>query len=144
MLHLVGDRFLDTVPAARDGASGVWYRPVGYEPRMPLVYAACDLLIGRGGASTVHEVAVTGTPAVLVPWTASAEDHQTANVRWLADASAAIMLREAEIDRLPATIERLRAHPEELAALSSNAARLGTAHRTGALARLVESVALPG
>ncbi len=144
VLHLVGDRFLDTVPPARDGASGVWYRPVGYEPRMPLVYAACDLLIGRGGASTVHEVAVTGTPAVLVPWTASAEDHQTANVRWLADASAAVMLREAEIDRLPATIERLRAHPEELAALSANAARLGTAHRTGALARLVESVALPG
>jgi UDP-N-acetylglucosamine--N-acetylmuramyl-(pentapeptide) pyrophosphoryl-undecaprenol N-acetylglucosamine transferase len=143
VLHLVGERFLDTVPGGRDGNDGIWYRPVGYEPRMPLVYAACDVLVGRGGASTVHEVAVTGTPAVLVPWAASAEDHQTANVRWLADERAAILLTESEIDRLPATIERLRAHPEELASLSSNAARLGNLHRTGALARLVESVALP-
>ena len=47
---------------------------------MPLVYAAADLLIGRGGASTVHEVAVTGIPAILVPWSGAAEDHQTANV----------------------------------------------------------------
>ena len=50
---------------------------------MASVYAACDLLVGRGGASTVHEVAVTGTPAVLVPWAASADDHQTDNVEWL-------------------------------------------------------------
>lgn len=142
ILHLAGERFLSDVPDARDGSDGVWYRPVGYEPRMPLVYAAADLLIGRGGASTVHEVAVTGTPAVLVPWAASAEDHQTANVRWLADAGAAVLLRESEIGRLPAEVDRLRRDPEALATLSRNAARLGDVHRSGALADLIESVAL--
>ena len=53
------------------------HQVVGYEDRMELLYAACDLLVGRGGASTVAEVAVTGTPAVLVPWSGAAEDHQT-------------------------------------------------------------------
>ena len=48
--------------------------------RCHCVYAAADLLVGRGGAGTVAEVAVTGTPAVLVPWAGSAEDHQTLNV----------------------------------------------------------------
>ena len=75
------------------------YQPIGYEPDMPLVYAAADVLVGRGGASTVHEVAVTGIPAVLVPWAGSAEDHQTLNVRWLSDAGAAVHLPEHDIDR---------------------------------------------
>ena len=56
---------------------------VGFEDRMDLLYAAADVLVGRGGATTVAEVAVTGTPAILVPWSGAAEDHQTANVRWL-------------------------------------------------------------
>jgi UDP-N-acetylglucosamine--N-acetylmuramyl-(pentapeptide) pyrophosphoryl-undecaprenol N-acetylglucosamine transferase len=141
--HLVGERFLAGAAPARDGSDGIWYQPVGYEARMPSVYAAADLLIGRGGASTVHEVAATGTPAVLVPWAASAEDHQTANVRWLSDAGAAVLVTEAEIDGLPQAIARLREQPDELAALSANAARLGELHRSGALARLVETVALP-
>ena len=76
------------------------YQPVGYEGRMDLVYAAADLLIGRGGASTVHEVAVTGTPAILVPWSGAAEDHQTANVRWLSDQGAAVLHPRAG-DRQP-------------------------------------------
>ena len=38
----------------------VLHQVVAYESDMAAVYAGCDLLIGRGGASTVHEVAVTG------------------------------------------------------------------------------------
>ena len=41
-----------------------------------------------------------GRPAILIPYAAAAEDHQTANVRWLADAGAAVHLAEAEIGRL--------------------------------------------
>lgn len=140
--HAVGERFLADAPAASDGADGVLYQPVGYEPDMPLVYAAADLLVGRGGASTVHEVAVTGIPAVLVPWAQSAEDHQTLNVRWLADAGAAVWLAESDIARLPDEIERLRSDAGARRALSNNASLLGEVHRGGALARLVESVAL--
>ena len=69
---------------------------------MPLVYAAADLFVGRGGASTVHEVAATGVPAILVPWSGAAEDHQTANVAWLADGGGAVLLPERRIDELAA------------------------------------------
>ena len=72
-------------PPPRDGSDGVLHQVVGYDDRIELIYAAADLLVGRGGASTVAEVAVTGTPAVLVPWSGAAEDHQTLNVRWLSD-----------------------------------------------------------
>ena len=144
--HVVGERFLSGASPADDadpgdGRHGLWYRAVGYEPRMPLVYAAADLLIGRGGASTVHEVAVTATPAVLVPWAGSAEDHQTANVRWLADAGAAVLLTEHEISTLPVVIDRLRHDRSARDRLSVAASQLGAVHRQGQLARLIESVA---
>ncbi|MCB0967757.1 MAG: UDP-N-acetylglucosamine--N-acetylmuramyl-(pentapeptide) pyrophosphoryl-undecaprenol N-acetylglucosamine transferase [Ilumatobacter sp.] len=139
--HAVGERFLDRAPAATGGDDGVLYQPIGYEPRMPLVYAAADVLVGRGGASTVHEVAVTGTPAVLVPWAASADDHQTLNVRWLADDGAAVMLPESDVERLGDVLDELRSDPARRNDLARRAAEVGEVHRSGALARLVESVA---
>jgi UDP-N-acetylglucosamine--N-acetylmuramyl-(pentapeptide) pyrophosphoryl-undecaprenol N-acetylglucosamine transferase len=144
--HVVGERFLaDLAAATTDGDAGVQYQVVGYEVDMAALYAAADLLVGRGGASTVHEVAVTGVPAVLVPWAASAEDHQTANVRWLADDGAASMLVEAEAARegaLGREIERWRADPRGRADMGERARRRGAVHRRGALAQLVEDVAL--
>ncbi|MEO6652859.1 MAG: glycosyltransferase [Ilumatobacteraceae bacterium] len=139
--HVVGDRFVESAGPARDGATGVLYQPISYEPRMASVYAAADVIVGRGGASTVHEVAVTGTPAVLVPWADSAEDHQTLNVRWLADAGAAIHLAETEIGQLGDVVARLRSDDEARSALTRNALELGRIHRRGALAELIESVA---
>jgi UDP-N-acetylglucosamine:LPS N-acetylglucosamine transferase len=141
--HVVGERFLATASAARDGADGtLLYQPVGYEDRMDVLYAAADLVVGRGGASTVHEVAVVGIASILVPWANSAEDHQTSNVRWLADDGAAIHLAEPDLARLGELIDRFRRHPSELAALAAAARRKGEVHRSGALAQLVESAAI--
>ena len=139
--HAVGERFLDDAAPASDGSTGIVYQPVGYESEMPLVYAAADVLVGRGGASTVHEVAVTGIPAVLVPWAGSAEDHQTLNVRWLSDAGAAVHLSEDRIGELGAVLHELQVDHERRAAISARAAELGATHRRGALATLVEEVA---
>lgn len=140
--HAVGDRFLSSARPASAGRQGVMYQPIGYETDMPSVYAAADLLIGRGGASTAHEVAVTGVPAILVPWAQSADDHQTLNVRWLSDRGAAICMAESELGDLPATIARLRASPEELLDMSRAASDMGRVHRSGALAGLVVQIAL--
>lgn len=146
--HIVGERFLTDamVAAERDGSDGLLYQMVGYEDRMAQVYAAADVLVGRGGASTVHEVAVTGTPAVLVPWSGATDDHQSANVRWLSERTAAIHLAESEIDHpvtgLTAVLDRLRHDPAERRALGEAAATVGEVHRSGALSGLVESAAL--
>jgi UDP-N-acetylglucosamine--N-acetylmuramyl-(pentapeptide) pyrophosphoryl-undecaprenol N-acetylglucosamine transferase len=137
--QITGERFVDQV-AHVDGA--VVHEVVGYESDMAAVYQACDLLIGRGGASTVHEVAVTGTPSILVPWAASADDHQSDNVRWLSEVGAAVLLPESELDRLGAIIDELRAEPVRRRELAAAARRRGAAHRSGALAGLIERVAI--
>jgi UDP-N-acetylglucosamine--N-acetylmuramyl-(pentapeptide) pyrophosphoryl-undecaprenol N-acetylglucosamine transferase len=139
--HVAGERYAATVGAGRDGSAGILHQVVGYEPRMDLLYTAVDVLVARGGATTVAEVAVTGTPAVLVPWSGAAEDHQTVNVRWLSDADAAIRLPEADAGRLGVVLDGLRIDREGLASLGHHAAALGAQHRSGGLAELIERVA---
>ena len=144
--QVAGERFASDVAVVGSGSDGgvggVLHQVIAYEPDMPSVYAACDLLIGRGGASTVHEVAVTGTPSILVPWAASADDHQTDNVRWLSEVGGAVLLAEADLGRLGDEIDALRRDPERRAALSVAAADRGRISRSGALARLIERVAV--
>ena len=117
------------------------HQVVGYDERVEDLYTAADLLVGRGGASTVAETAVTGTPAILVPWSGAAEDHQTANVRWLADQGGAVLLPETQLAQLGDHIERLRADDDARQQLGARAARAGDQHRGGTLAELIERVA---
>jgi UDP-N-acetylglucosamine--N-acetylmuramyl-(pentapeptide) pyrophosphoryl-undecaprenol N-acetylglucosamine transferase len=137
--QITGERFLGSV-AHVEGA--VLHQVVGYESDMAAVYQACDVIIGRGGASTVHEVAVTGTPSILVPWAASADDHQTDNVRWLSEVGGAIMLPESDLGGLADTLDALRSDPHGRDALAAAALRRGEVHRSGALAGLIERVAI--
>lgn len=142
--QVAGERFVDSIEVVEpDADTGVLHQVVGYESDMPAVYAAADLLIGRGGASTVHEVAATGIPAMLVPWSGAADDHQTQNVRWLSDVGAAVLMREAELaSTLADAIEDLRGDEEARDRLAVAARRRGEVHRSGALAALIERVAI--
>ncbi len=137
--QIAGERFASRTEAV---SGEVQHQVVAYEDDMAAVYTACDLLIGRGGASTVHEVAVTGTPSILVPWAASADDHQSDNVAWLSEVGGAVLLPEGDIERLGQTIDALRSDDARRAELSAAASRRGAVHRSGALAGLIERVAL--
>ena len=141
VVHLVGERFLETVPGASAGSAGAQYLPSGFSDDMASLYEAADLVIGRGGASTVHEVAAVGVPSVLVPWDGAAEDHQRANVSWLADQGGAVLLAESELGRLGGLIDNLRSDPERRRSLAERAAEVGAVNRSGRLAELIDSVA---
>lgn len=65
---------------------------------MAEAYARADLVVCRAGASTVSEVACAGVAALFVPFPHAVDDHQTANARYLADAGAALLAQQAELD----------------------------------------------
>ncbi|MDR3354774.1 MAG: UDP-N-acetylglucosamine--N-acetylmuramyl-(pentapeptide) pyrophosphoryl-undecaprenol N-acetylglucosamine transferase [Synergistaceae bacterium] len=50
------------------------------------VYSAADILVIRAGASTLSEVRAMRIPAVVIPWRASAGDHQMKNAMLTKDA----------------------------------------------------------
>ena len=147
--HAVGARDWDLVEGGQptlpaDGA-GLVYQPVRYEDRMELLLAAADVLVCRAGGNTVAEVAVVGVPAVLVPLPNAPGDHQTANARALADAGAAVLVPDGELDadRLVAEVEKLLADDTRLAAMGAAAAAAGRRDAADRVAAIVEEHARP-
>ena len=65
---------------------------------MPLKMAAADLTINRAGAMTVSELALTGKCSVFIPSPNVAENHQYRNAKVLADAGAACLFEERELE----------------------------------------------
>lgn len=141
--HVVGERWVAEMPPQRWSPDGIMYRVIGYEDRMPLLYAASDLMVTRAGASTIAELAATGTPAIVVPWPDAAENHQLDNARTLSDRGAAILMEQQHLDaeRLASVIDGLIADRGALAAIGQSAFAEGERHRGDSLIRLVEEAA---
>jgi len=140
--HVVGDRFLQSAAAERSGEAGIMYDVIGYEDRMVEVYAAADLMITRAGASTIAELETAGMAAIIVPWAASADDHQTDNARILGDIGAAVVLTEADVasNGLTRSVLALVDDREHLADIAARAYASGDAHRSGRLIALIEEL----
>lgn len=103
------------------------------------LYAAATVVVGRAGAGTVSELCAVGLPAILVPLPGARGDEQTANARVLADAGAAVLLPERELDpdRLVAHLGELLADPARRRLMGERARALA---RPDAAARLVDLV----
>ena len=69
-----------------------WYRRLDYADQIADLVAAADLVICRSGAGTLTEMAVSGTPTLIVPLPTSAEDHQALNAREMERIGAAQVL----------------------------------------------------
>ena len=69
-----------------------WYRRLDYADQIAELIAAADLVICRSGAGTLTEMAVSGTPTLIVPLPTSAEDHQALNAREMEQIGAAQVL----------------------------------------------------
>lgn len=110
-----------------NGGSAV-ARCISFFDRMDHAYAAADLALCRAGAGTVAELAVTGTPAILVPYPLAIDDHQTLNARALVDAGAAILVPDAQLtfQRVEPIVSELLSSPGRLEKMS--AAALTVAH----------------
>jgi len=103
------------------------YTLLAYEPDLGDCLAACDLVLGRSGGS-IFELTAAGRPAVLVPYPHAAAGHQSGNAAWMAQAGAAIAIRDEEL-----SADRLET---EVGALLGDEARLGTmAAASAALAK---------
>lgn len=65
---------------------------------MAAAYELVDLVICRAGAMTIAEVAAAGVASCLVPFPFAVDDHQTFNAKFLADAGAAKLLPQNEMN----------------------------------------------
>lgn len=117
LLHVTGPS--KDGPPAGGGRMHVVRRE--YVERMDLAYAAADLALCRGGASTIAELAATGTPAVVLPYPHHADRQQWRNAEALEKRGAAVIVPDAADPG--ANAETLRT---ELVAILRDEARLET------------------
>jgi UDP-N-acetylglucosamine--N-acetylmuramyl-(pentapeptide) pyrophosphoryl-undecaprenol N-acetylglucosamine transferase len=138
--HIVGDRDWDLFGGHRvDGA--LHYQAIKYERAMFDVYAAADFVVCRAGATSVSEIAQTGTPAIFVPLPGAPGDHQTKNAEALTAGGGGMLIKDDELDgrRLVAMIEDLLASPDRLAEMSASAAAQARPNAAADIADMVET-----
>ena len=104
--------------------------------------ADCHLMIGRAGASTIAELSAAGRPAILIPFAAATDDHQTANAREMVKAGGARAIQQSNFtpDILARQIEALAMDPVALNNAAARALSVGRPHAARDLADLVERV----
>jgi UDP-N-acetylglucosamine--N-acetylmuramyl-(pentapeptide) pyrophosphoryl-undecaprenol N-acetylglucosamine transferase len=90
-------------------------------------YGWADLVVCRAGALTIAELAVAGVASVLVPFPYAVDDHQTRNGESLANADAAVLINQNELDasRLGGLLAEFHGARERLLSMAVAARRLG-------------------
>jgi UDP-N-acetylglucosamine--N-acetylmuramyl-(pentapeptide) pyrophosphoryl-undecaprenol N-acetylglucosamine transferase len=113
-----------------------------YIEDMPEKLADAHLFIGRAGASTIAELTAAGRPAILIPYPAATNDHQTANAREMTAAGGARTIQQTSFtpDVLARQIEAMATDPVALNNAAERALSVGRPHAARDLADLVERV----
>lgn len=146
VVHITGRAAHAEVEAAvrrASGSGGLTYRVVPFVEDMVLAYAAADVAVCRGGATTIAELCVVGLPAVIVPYPYHRDRQQERHALILERAGAALHLPDAETtaQRLAVLLDELLAQPARRAAMAAAAARLGRPDAARRLAEVVLGVA---
>ncbi len=113
-----------------------------YFDDLSTAYAVSDLTVCRAGAMTVAELAVTGTPALFIPYPYAAADHQTHNAGFVASKSAAAVLTQSLLNAqsLRDQVLGLLADQERLKSMRTQMLALGKPQAATDLANQVKEV----
>jgi UDP-N-acetylglucosamine--N-acetylmuramyl-(pentapeptide) pyrophosphoryl-undecaprenol N-acetylglucosamine transferase len=146
LLWATGPLNLDAVRTAfGDAGPPPWVRPIGYIEEMPLALSLAEVAVSRAGAMGTSEFLAWGIPAILVPLPTAAADHQARNAEALAEAGAAVHLREAELTpaRLAHELRTLLADPARLAAMVAAARERGRPSAAAEIAAHLDALLPP-
>ena len=144
ILHIAGRGAFEGLRGrARTGNGGCIYQVVDFVDEMPQAYAAADLALCRGGATTLAELALVGLPAIVVPYPYHRDRQQERQARVAERVGAAVVLDDAattagSVAALAGELLDDRARLDEMSARFTTLARPDAADR---LAEVVRSVA---
>ncbi|MEH2201818.1 undecaprenyldiphospho-muramoylpentapeptide beta-N-acetylglucosaminyltransferase [Nostoc sp.] len=137
VVHLTGDRD----PEA-DSLKHPQYIALPFYNNMAALLQRATLAISRSGAGSLTELAVCGTPAILIPYPFAAEDHQSYNADVFTSSGAALTLKQSELtaQELQSNVLNLLQSPQELAKMRKNAYAIAVPDSAEKLAQLVREV----
>ena len=85
------------------------------EKQLKQYYSQADLIISRAGAGSIAEIAAVAKPSILIPLANSANEHQSKNANFLAQAGAALVIEQTNLTPhlFAERISYLLEHPEK-------------------------------
>ena len=129
--HQAGERWIE---AGRQSyaSAGVRADVRPFIEDMAEAYGWADLVICRSGALTVSELAAVGIGAILVPFPAAVDDHQTHNAQYLVREGAAVLIADRALtaERLADELRELCAGRGKLLAMAQMARQLAKPRAT--------------
>jgi UDP-N-acetylglucosamine--N-acetylmuramyl-(pentapeptide) pyrophosphoryl-undecaprenol N-acetylglucosamine transferase len=106
---------------------------------MSVLLRDAHLVIARAGSSSIVEFCAAKKPMILIPFAASADNHQEKNAQYLEENGAAIIVKESDftINKANELLKNLIDDEERLRKLSDNAGGLANLDATQNLARVL-------
>lgn len=89
-----GPAFLERARAAVLAVGSPLVKAYDFIYDMDKAYAVADAVVSRAGALSVSELCLVGRPAILVPFPAATDDHQTKNALALVERNAALLVSD--------------------------------------------------
>lgn len=110
---------------------------------MAAAYAWADVVIARAGALTVSELAVSGTPAILIPLPHAIDDHQTHNAQVLTATGGAVMMTQSDAtpERVADRLEQWIQSPASLLEMARRSLGMVAANATDEVVTVLKEVA---
>ncbi|MDF5717028.1 MAG: undecaprenyldiphospho-muramoylpentapeptide beta-N-acetylglucosaminyltransferase, partial [Rhizonema sp. NSF051] len=136
VVHLTGEK-----DANADNLQHPQYISLPFYSNMAALLQRANLAITRSGAGSLTELAVCGTPAILIPFPFAAEDHQTYNGSVFTTAGAALMFQQSELtaEMLQSKVLSLLQSPE-LQTMAQKAKAIAVPDSAEKLAQLMREV----
>ncbi|MBW4667916.1 MAG: undecaprenyldiphospho-muramoylpentapeptide beta-N-acetylglucosaminyltransferase [Cyanomargarita calcarea GSE-NOS-MK-12-04C] len=137
VVHLTGDND----PEA-DTLKHPQYISLPFYSNMAALLRRANLAITRSGAGSLTELAVCGTPAIMIPYPFAAEDHQSYNAKVFTDVGAGLSFKQSELTAivLESQVLRLLQSPSELREMGDKAKAIAVLDSAQKLAQLLREV----
>lgn len=71
---------------------------IPYSDNMPVLLNACDLVVCRGGATTLFENMITATPGIYIPYPYASADHQRENINYITSQNGGVMIEDDKLN----------------------------------------------
>ncbi len=144
IVHQTGERDYNAVRVAyarREFRAEV----VPFIENMAERFAQADLIVCRSGAITVAEIAAAGRAAILIPFGAATDAHQTRNAAAMQDAGAARLLPQEALtpERLTNEIFALLDQPGRISEMEEHARQLARPRAVEDIVDLLEGLVRP-
>jgi UDP-N-acetylglucosamine--N-acetylmuramyl-(pentapeptide) pyrophosphoryl-undecaprenol N-acetylglucosamine transferase len=142
VLHSAGLKLYDEAVQGTEEWQDRGYRPVPYIEGMGDAYAVADLVVCRGGATSIVEAAACGKPMLIVPYPHHTDRHQYLNAGVAESAGAGIMVENSvATTRLPDLVLSLMADEDRRARMAEASRGLGRPDAARVLAEEILKVA---